>query len=220
MPDLLVVGRHIRLRELSAEDTDFVVAWRNHPEIQHWLPSWAPLTAESHNAWLAGCRERGDLVLAYLDPDGKIVGQGSLYSFDPLQRNAEFGRVFFALEHGNPFAVLESYYLTHALGLEVLGLSRIYAHTVTENVRAEKLLLNLGYQQEGLHRAHLWTPWGQCRDVRSMALFPESFRGEALRKTLYKGQAPELDGPAVQQWLGQHQARRAKIRSGPTVIAC
>ncbi len=211
MSDLLVVGRHIRLRELSAEDTDFIVTWRNHPDIQFWLPSGEPLTTESHNAWLSRCRDQGDLVLAYLDPDGRIVGQGSLYAFDPLQREAEFGRVFFSPDQGNPFAVLEAYYLTHAFGFELLGLSRIDANTVSENVRAEKLLLHLGYQQEALHRAHLITPWGQSRDVVSMVLFPETFRAEALRKTLYQGQTLDLYGPAARSWLGQHQARRARI---------
>lgn len=215
MSELLVGGRHIGLRELMPQDTDFIVAWRNHPDIQLWLPSWHPLTAQAHNDWLQGCRERGDLVLAYVDSQGQIVGQGSLYSFDPLQRNAEFGRVFFAPDQGNPFAILEAYYLTHAFGLEVLGLSRISANTVCDNLRAEKLLLHLGYQFEGQHKGQLVTPWGQCRDVRSMALFPEVFRGDALRKTLYQGEVVELQGPAARAWLAQHQARRARARSGP-----
>lgn len=212
---MLIVGHHLQIREMLPSDSDFVVGWRNHPQIQRWLPSWQPLTRADHENWLTQRQRSGDLVLSYLNQEGHLLGQGSLYGFDRAGWVAEFGRVFFAPDHAQPFAVLESYYWVHRLAFDLLGLRRLFSQTVTDNRSALALLEATGYQLEGELPQHFTTPWGERRTVRVLGLSSDLFARGTLERKLFRGQSPQLNSQPWQSWLQAHRSRCAPLRSSP-----
>jgi RimJ/RimL family protein N-acetyltransferase len=174
MNEPLVIGKRVRLREMSESDAPAIVEWRNRPEVAHWLIQFEPLTVEAHLRWFAKAGVAGDLLVVFTLHDGTPIGTGSLYGFDRPRTCAEWGRLCNAgkAEHGP--AIMEGSYLVHRLGFELLGMKRTFCGCSSENAAALRLNRFLGYVDEGLRRQHLWAAEGY-RDMVEFGMLASDF---------------------------------------------
>jgi RimJ/RimL family protein N-acetyltransferase len=87
-------GRTTRVRPMTLEDTDHVVAWRNDPAISRWFFGEVSFTADGHRTWLTK-RLGSDTDLNWIieDETGRPIGAVAVYGIDWSSGIAEFGRL-------------------------------------------------------------------------------------------------------------------------------
>jgi len=205
----LIRGRYVWMREMTVADTDYLVAWRNQPEIARFLIDDEPLTAARHNIWFARARARGDVLMMFDRPTGEPIGTASYYGFDSRRQVAELGRLCRGVERVTPWDMKESIYFIHRLVFEVLDLERSYFATSVENLAVQTLALKFfGYTQEGLLRQQLFTVEGRKDIVACGLLRDEYFRHRpSMDQALYGLDEPPTFTPAASEYADQLAAR-------------
>lgn len=150
----VIEGRSIRLRPLAEADLPTTRAWRNRDEIRRWFRTSEPVTAEGHQRWWRGYRERADDLVWIIEetPVGgaaRPVGMVSLYDVDPVARRAEFGRLLVgeADAAGRGFAA-EATRLVVGFALRDLALVRVDLEVRADNARAIALYERVGFRVE------------------------------------------------------------------------
>ena len=168
-----------RIREIERKDLASINQWRQDRDVVKWLGSpYRFLSPEVDEAWFdAYFRTRANNVrLAIADDEiDKIAGMVNLTGIDWISRSAEFsiqiGEKSVWGKGVGKWAAAEI--LTH--GFEDLGLNRIHLSVLTDNSRARKLYVDLGFREEGILRQALFKE-GALLDVAIMGLL----RGELI----------------------------------------
>ncbi len=96
-------------------------------------------------------------------PDGPLIGSAGLRDIDPEHLQAELG-FWIGLEWWGRGYAREAAAAVIRFGFESLGLNRIYAHHMSRNPAAGKVLTAAGMQREGLLRQRV-RKWGVFEDV-------------------------------------------------------
>ncbi|MDX2170996.1 MAG: GNAT family N-acetyltransferase [Deltaproteobacteria bacterium] len=133
--DLRREGPAFRLRPVTLDDADFIVALRTDPRLAQFLNRVSPDVAAQRD-WLARYFERPDDYYFIVErrADGGAEGALGIYDLagDAGARRAEWGR--WVLRHGS-LAAPESAWLMYQLGFEALGLDLLYCRTLAANQR-------------------------------------------------------------------------------------
>lgn len=166
----MMQGKRVKLRPLSALDTDDIVRWRSMPEILAQMFADEPPTRARHLGWLASIQARGDrqefvIVESAIDRAIGTVGLG----IDGKNHRAEFGILI-----GEPDARGKGY--AHEAGdlilryaFDDLKLHRVYLQVFADNRVAIQLYEALGFCREGTLRQHVLKR-GVFQDVLIMAI--------------------------------------------------
>ena len=166
----IIQGKRVKLRPLSARDTDDIVRWRSSPEILAQMFADEPLTRARHLEWLVLIQARGDRqeFVIVETAIGRSIGTVGL-GIDVKNHRAEFGILI-----GEPDARGKGY--AHEAGdlilryaFDDLKLHRVYLHTFADNGPAIRLYEALGFCREGTLRQHVLKR-GVFQDVVIMAM--------------------------------------------------
>lgn len=166
----LAAGR-LRLRALTAADTDAVYAVFSDPQVMRYWSS-PPMTApeqavayiEHIEQWFA--RRAGlQWGIAHGDDD-RVIGTATLCAFALEHRRCEIGYALSSTAWGQGLAHEA---LTRLLryAFDELALERIEADVDPRNAASIKLLERLGFRHEGLLRAR----WHVAGEVQDSALY-------------------------------------------------
>jgi RimJ/RimL family protein N-acetyltransferase len=98
-----------------------------------------------------------------LRPSGPLIGSAGLRDIDPEHLQAELG-FWIGLEWWRQGYAREAAAAVIQFGFESLELNRIYAHHMSRNPAAGKVLAAAGMQREGLLRQRV-RKWGVYEDV-------------------------------------------------------
>jgi RimJ/RimL family protein N-acetyltransferase len=188
------------MREMTRDDAQYVVAWRNQPEIRRFLFDSEPLTVERHLAFFEKTQARGDVMLMLDTPEGEPIGTHGFYNFDAPRTMAEYGRFCRGIDRRSPWDMKEAIYLGHRLMFELLGLQRAYFSTLAENTAVRRLMSFIPFLQEGYRPRHLLTPLGYM-DLVEAGMFAEGFEAKKpdMEPPLYGDEAPPRFEPAALQ---------------------
>jgi len=154
-PDYPLRTARLDLRPHRAEDLDDLLAFHGDPEVTRYIP-WPVRDREQTRAALEVKLTQGVLpgpghwlVLAVeLRESGTVVGEVLLKWADQTSRQGELGFVL-GREHQGRGLAAEAAREVLRLGFEELGLHRVTAVCVAENLDSARLLRRLGMQQEG-----------------------------------------------------------------------
>jgi RimJ/RimL family protein N-acetyltransferase len=162
------------LRPWTEDDVPALVAGCNDPEIAHWIPTIPhPYTADDALAFIRGeVREDHDALAIQLD--GRVVGGIGL----GLNRHGYRGSIGYWIaktERGNGICTRALRLLArHAL--ENLQLQSVQVVTDPDNLASQRVAEKVGFQREGVMRAHLRHPDGRIRDSVMFSLLPGELR--------------------------------------------
>lgn len=180
-----LAGQRVALRELCPADLAELMAVNGDPEVTRFLPYATWSTPSDAQAWL----ERMDglvasgtarqLVVTRLpllpeQPVAVVIGTVLLFRFDEGSNRLELGYVL-GRAHWHQGLAQEALRLVLAHVFTVLGVRRVEAEVDPENLASNRLLLSLGFQQEGLLRSR-WVAKGRTYSVKVYGLLAEEWR--------------------------------------------
>ena len=136
-----------------------MVAYRSDPGFRRFSPDAADVAAESGELlerFIGWQRERPrvrEQLAIVLAGSGEVVGNVGLRRGSPTDRVAETGFELAPAHWGQGYATEAARTLLHH-GFAELGLHRVHAHCVAENVASARVLERLGMRKEGVLREH------------------------------------------------------------------
>lgn len=180
----------VRLRRITSEDTDKIVAWRNRDFVRKNFIYQKPFTRQGHEAWLreqvtSGHAAQFIICLA----DGREIGSVYLRDIDRREKTAEFG-IFIGEEealgcgYGTEAA---AQLLERAFG--ELSLERVFLRFLEGNQAARRSYEKAGFRMIENRRETVNLEQGKCG-----VLFMEIERGTWQR--LNEVQNGDLQGTA------------------------
>jgi RimJ/RimL family protein N-acetyltransferase len=162
------------LRPWTEDDVDAMVAGCNDPEVAHWIPTIPhPYTREDALAFIRG-EVRDDHDAMAIELAGRVVG-GIGIGLNAYDYRGRIGYWIAPAERGHGLCTRALRLLSkHAL--EVLHLQRLDLITDPDNVASQRVAEKVGFQREGVLRAHLRHPDGRIRDSVIFSLLPGELR--------------------------------------------
>jgi RimJ/RimL family protein N-acetyltransferase len=154
-----MTGQRVTLREINEDDAADIHAYASHPLVANWILDDAPSERTFRQiikAWLAGdpSRQRTNYRLGVV-VEGKLIGTAMLSIVSAEHRRGEIGYVIHPDWWGRGIAT-EAAGMLLELGFQELGLHRIEATTRPDNTASWHVLEKIGMRREGLIRDHLF----------------------------------------------------------------
>lgn len=143
----MIVGNSISLQPISPQDTDFIIKWRNNPNVRKNLVSQITLTREMHQNWLETKVASGEVVQYIITDKGSDQPVGTIYfnNIDKTNRVAEFG-IFIGEDSARGKGLgSEATKLFCEYGFHSLGLRRIFLRVFADNKQAIQCYINAGF---------------------------------------------------------------------------
>ena len=162
------------LRPWTEDDVAAIVEGCNDPEVAHWIPTIPhPYTREDALAFI-----RGELGPSHHDMaielDERVVG-GIGIGLNAHGYRGSIGYWIAKAERGQGICT-RALRLLSRYALEELQLQSVQLVTDPENVASQRVAEKVGFQREGVLRAHLRHPDGRIRDSVSFSLLPGELR--------------------------------------------
>jgi RimJ/RimL family protein N-acetyltransferase len=162
------------LRPWTEDDVDAIVAGCNDPEVAHWIPTIPhPYTRADAIAFIRG-EVRSDHDALAIVLDGRIVG-GIGLGLNSHGYRGSIGYWIARPARGRGICT-RALRLRARHALEQLQLQSVQLVTDPENVASQRVAEKVGFQREGVLRAHLRHPDGRIRDSVMFSLLPGELR--------------------------------------------
>ena len=163
--DLVIKGKQVYLRPITAEDTERAVRWRNQPVVVKNFIYLKPVTREDHEDWLANKVFKG-LVHQFIvcrNEDDMPLGSVYLHNFAEEHRRAESG-IYLGEQMFGKGVGTEAVKLMVHYAFETLGLHKLTAQVLAHNMASRRLHEKAGYVQEAYLKEELFLD-GQYEDL-------------------------------------------------------
>jgi RimJ/RimL family protein N-acetyltransferase len=164
----------LSLRPWNEDDVDAIVAGCNDSEVARWIPTIPhPYTEADALAFIRREVLPEQQALA-IELDGRVVG-GIGIGLNSNDYRGTLGYWMAASSRGRGICTRALRLLArHAL--EDLELQRVDLVTDPDNVASQRVAEKVGFQREGVLRAHLRHPDGRIRDSVMFSLLPGELR--------------------------------------------
>jgi RimJ/RimL family protein N-acetyltransferase len=162
------------LRAWTEDDVDALVAGCNDPEIARWIPTIPhPYTADDALAFIRG-EVRDDHDALAIELDGRVIGGIGL----GLNRHGYRGSIGYwvAKPARGRGICTRALRLLARHALDDLQLQSVQLVTDPDNAASQRVAEKVGFQREGIMRAHLRHPDGRIRDSVMFSLLPGELR--------------------------------------------
>ena len=137
----------VRLRQMTVEDTEKIVAWRNKEFVRRNFIYQELFTKEGHLTWIREQVETGHVVQFVIClSDGRQIGSVYLRDIDREAGTAEYG-IFIGEEDalGRGYGT-EAAKQALSYGFTELKLRKIFLRFLADNIGAEKSYENAGFR--------------------------------------------------------------------------
>ena len=145
--DHRIIGAYCNLISLKSIHTQYIIKWRNDPNIAKWFNSAASFDQVSHERWLADAQaSRRDFNFVIERVENCPAGMVALYNIDWEGRSAEFGRLLI----GDPAArraglAREAAVLLLGAAAKA-GIEQVHLEVKEDNTAAITLYSSLGFR--------------------------------------------------------------------------
>ncbi len=142
------------LREITVEDTDNIIKWKNCDSVKNNFCIQEDLTRETHMNWLNNYVFKGitKQFIIYSKELKKDVGSTFIKNIDPENRKGEFG-IFIGEDDARGRGI--GYNATKLItdyGFQKLNLHKIFLRVLKDNVAGQKTYCKAGYIEEGIFK--------------------------------------------------------------------
>jgi RimJ/RimL family protein N-acetyltransferase len=168
----------VYLRALELEDYHKTHKWRNDPVYQEGVVSVKRyISLDTEKRWIENAikEHENQKVLRFgitLKESNEIIGVSSLHSLNLINRNSRYS-YFLGKERGKGF-MKEAHYLTLEYAFKEIGLMRVAAGVLDDNIASIKSLEKIGFTKEGLFRNAVFKN-GMFRNLLEYSMLREEF---------------------------------------------
>jgi RimJ/RimL family protein N-acetyltransferase len=166
------------LRLWTEDDVDDVFAACQDPEISRWIPFVPrPYTREDAEGYVRACLESSDERMPFAITDAstaELLGSIDLRLNEHRYRG-HVGYWVAAQARGRGVCTAALRLVTR-MALDDLHVERMELITDPDNVASQRVAEKVGFQREGVMRAHLRHPDGRIRDSVMFSLLPGELR--------------------------------------------
>ena len=141
----------IEIRDLTMDDLDAIVRWRNNPTVNRHLSNRLK-TREEAEKWLSSLSGNPKVWLKAILENTRIIGYAAVESIDELNRKCELVLIIGESDcwgRGIGTFVLKKML---AYAFDTLDMHRVWATASSGNERSEHLLKRNGFVHEGTMR--------------------------------------------------------------------
>jgi len=144
----------VRLRDVAAQDSARLLAWRNSREVAVHMVSDHQISQAEHDAWFAAIPIHTGRRFWLIEVDGEPAGLTNLSNIDREARRCEWGYYLGdpAVRGRGAGSCVEYMVLRHVF--EVMGFNRVWCEVLAGNTPSLRLLETIGFQREGTWRQH------------------------------------------------------------------
>jgi len=150
--NLNISGLYVSFREISMDDTDFIVSIRSDPNLNNLSLG---INKEIHKQWYDNyyCKTDNDIYwIVYDKNNGKKIGTQALYNIDLSSKKAETGRTIILKDYR--IITFDVIYTVLKFGFCNLELNKIYGYVRNKNILNTWKVV--GFKEEGYLRQHYW----------------------------------------------------------------
>jgi RimJ/RimL family protein N-acetyltransferase len=183
-------GDRVRLvppdRDLHLENA---IRWWNDPDVAHFLTASLGMTRGMAEEWFERIQGRDrihatswvapsglarEFVWAVMDEHGNHIGFTWIHNIDWRYRVATSGTVIGEKSAWSKGYGSEAMWLRARFAFEVLGLHRLEADAIADNIGSVRALERAGYRREGLARQKIWVN-GKWHDLVLLGMLDEEY---------------------------------------------
>ena len=162
------------LRSWTENDVDALVTGLNEPEIARWMPAIPrPYTRDDAFAFIGG-EVRPEHTALAIEVAGRVMG-GIGMGLNSHEYRATIGYWVAADARGRGICTRAVRVLAR-YALDEFEVQRVDLVTDPENLASQRVAEKVGFQREGVLRAHLRHPDGRIRDSVMFSLLPGELR--------------------------------------------
>ena len=180
-----LIGERLYLRPLEESDlNEEYLTWLNDYRVSRFLEAGRfPVTLARTKEYLQRFDNSStDLILALVDKQSDLhVGNVTLNRIDWINRTADTGLIIGRTEFRGKGYAFEAWALLLDYAFRRLGLHKVTAGSIADNVASVEVLKRLGFELEGTFRSEILVD-GAYRDVVRFGLLQEEFEGRASRE--------------------------------------
>ena len=162
------------LRAWTEHDVDAMVAGCNDPEVAHWIPTIPRPYTEADALTFIRREVLGDHDAYAIELNTTVVG-GIGIGLNEHEYRATIG-YWVAREARGRGVCTRALRLLCRHALDELRLQRVDLITDPDNIASQRVAEKVGFQREGVLRAHLRHPDGRIRDSVMFSLLPGELR--------------------------------------------
>jgi diamine N-acetyltransferase len=145
----------ISIRKFQEEDVPYKVKWINDMKNNKYLHYNLPLREDKTLIWFKNLEGRTDRVDFTITFNGEPAGLIGLLNIDKKNKKAEYYVCLGGDQYrGKGIARIATDQLIK-VGYRELNLNKIYLYTEVDNISAQKLFENIGFEKEGLLKSDL-----------------------------------------------------------------
>ncbi|MFO1014565.1 MAG: UDP-4-amino-4,6-dideoxy-N-acetyl-beta-L-altrosamine N-acetyltransferase [Caulobacteraceae bacterium] len=164
----------VTLRDVLAEDSGKILAWRNSPEVRPYMYTDHVISQAEHDRWFAGIP--GDARRRYwiIQMDEADVGLINLYDIDERNRRCAWAYYLAdpAVRGKGIGSYLEYWALQHVF--ETMGFGKLWCEVLVSNEAVWKLHETHGFKQEARFRQHIYRD--EPEDVFGLGILADEWR--------------------------------------------
>lgn len=135
------------IRAMTEHDLEMVLAWRNHPNVRHWMYNKSLISQQQHQAWYAKESVNPNRHLLIVEYDNTPFGFVNLHQIAHVDA-ADWG--FYLAPNTDKGSGKKLAELTFELAFSKLKLHKLCGQVLSNNTRSIQFHLNQGFEQEGM----------------------------------------------------------------------
>jgi RimJ/RimL family protein N-acetyltransferase len=170
----MIYGNKVILREITLEDTDLIISWRNNPRVQQQFIFREKFTREIHTNWIENHVKTGDAIQYIIIEKETNKPIGSVY-YSHVDRNnecAEFG-IFIGEDEACGYGLgHEAIELFIKYGFKEQHFHRIYLRVIRTNENAHQLYRKVGFKEDAIVRDMVKVD-GTFLDIVMMSIYAD-----------------------------------------------
>lgn len=170
-------GENIYLREMTEQDTDAIIMWRNQSFVREQFIFREFFTREIHHNWIRTMVETGKVkqFIIYVKETNQAIGSVYLRDIDRVNERAEYG-VFIGEEAYLGKGIgKETAKLMLRYAFENLQLHKVRLRVLADNMRAIQSYQGVGFEKEGYFKDEVVINGQRC-DLIFMAVIRDDER--------------------------------------------
>lgn len=165
------------LRAMEERDFELLFKMINSPELEKALGSFTlPVNETQQREWMRNYRDTKQQIRWMIElTNGVTIGVIMLYDIDMKNGTAEVGyKLLTDRENRLPGDIDTALLAVLEYGFQELRLHCIYAHSLSDNLPSERLLLRNGFAKEGCERQRIYQG-GSYVDRNVYSILQEEF---------------------------------------------